>query len=611
MEQCRCHFPRSRESDSQNDSTLHRLTFAWQSFLEHALLGLYDYEGPTERMSIRAKIQQYADAILKLRSRWNIISPVSRLPNEILTEIFAIHEENCFEFESYSEVHYADGWMVFAHVCRHWREVALNCSTLWNYIGFGAPLDCVSEMFARSRKAHLLINVPPKGLQHLAWTAEKQQILDNILQNEISRVRTLILPLHIPVPKITTAKNLEELYLDGVDGNEDPGNFSDLIFGKGAPGLQNFELVRIHSFHWSPSMAHPNLTEFVLSCDSLPETTSMTDIITVLEGMPRLEYLDLGDLFPMIIHPRTPSSPMATLSHLETIKVDSEGLTNCANFLSYLNLPIVQTISVMGYLPHRGCTLPVAPISHLPNLSRASLICNNEDGIIMKGVRDIDGEQCPTILAFDWYRESAINISLHGSRFSKFIALSEIEDLTLDHKFSVASLISFLRQTTRLQHLHVQGFGALFPVLEALFLPDALLLNEADSLPRPSSFLSHLTHLHVKGADFPTGFYERRRLENLRERIVDAQDKNTSMLGRVKINEVVYEDCGPLTDITRMLMDHITGVPDPVLMKRVWKIADMVALGIDIEDTPYGLIHSDDNESEDKESEDNESEENE
>ncbi|KAG1811435.1 uncharacterized protein BJ212DRAFT_510718 [Suillus subaureus] len=93
-----------------------------------------------------------------LRSRGITFSCISWLPPKTLSTIFTyIEEEDTLKSHTgTSRPRAAPISMIIAHVCRHWRQIALESPTLW------ASLNCVSAnwldiMFERSKKAILVV----------------------------------------------------------------------------------------------------------------------------------------------------------------------------------------------------------------------------------------------------------------------------------------------------------------------------------------------------------------------------------------------------------------------------------------------------------------------
>ncbi|TEB37109.1 hypothetical protein FA13DRAFT_1614958, partial [Coprinellus micaceus] len=77
--------------------------------------------------------------ITALQGRHNAASLIGRLPPELLSHIFGML--------SYTWTR----WIRVTHVCRHWREVALDCTSLWSRITFSHN-DFTQAKLARSKR---------------------------------------------------------------------------------------------------------------------------------------------------------------------------------------------------------------------------------------------------------------------------------------------------------------------------------------------------------------------------------------------------------------------------------------------------------------------------
>jgi hypothetical protein len=81
-------------------------------------------------------------------ARRNALAPISILPPETLVRVF--------HFLVFEDL----GWLRATHVCRFWRQVALDDSSLWATISsISANKELISEMLARARNAPLNINI--------------------------------------------------------------------------------------------------------------------------------------------------------------------------------------------------------------------------------------------------------------------------------------------------------------------------------------------------------------------------------------------------------------------------------------------------------------------
>lgn len=144
------------------------------------------------------------------RSESLVGSPISKLPPEGLIMIFTIVVDSREEQPSDQFRKHRQGpppCFTLTHVCHHWKEVMLSCSTLWTRIEFCSH-ECSREMLARSRGAPLKIvaimdsfwpqyrpNVSSAGvraaLQHISRIQKldlthKGQDLSNLLQTMTS-----------------------------------------------------------------------------------------------------------------------------------------------------------------------------------------------------------------------------------------------------------------------------------------------------------------------------------------------------------------------------------------------------------------------------------------
>ena len=96
-------------------------------------------------------IARLEETIRALKSRRNELSPISRLPTEILCNIFKLQVTlNDWDIPR------PDSWNNFSQVSRHWRSLALSAPELWTDIILSCP-RWTHEMLKRSKKAKLTI----------------------------------------------------------------------------------------------------------------------------------------------------------------------------------------------------------------------------------------------------------------------------------------------------------------------------------------------------------------------------------------------------------------------------------------------------------------------
>ena len=137
---------------------------------------------PASRTTAVSAIDQEIDAarwlVQSLLSRRSSLAPISTLPPELLARIFRfLNLEDQARFGVPVKF-----WFKATHVCRHWRQVALDDSSLWARVTVteSSSSDWVSEMLVRSRNAPLDINlngelsprVLSKLLPHISHTRQ-------------------------------------------------------------------------------------------------------------------------------------------------------------------------------------------------------------------------------------------------------------------------------------------------------------------------------------------------------------------------------------------------------------------------------------------------------
>ncbi|KAF8437276.1 hypothetical protein L210DRAFT_3547341 [Boletus edulis BED1] len=98
---------------------------------------------PIPDMAVAAEARRVDEEIAKqirllcdLQTQRNSFLPISRLPTETLAAIFIYSARNYHSTHSGYPTRTAPDWVNVSYVCRHWRNVALNCATLWSYYLF-------------------------------------------------------------------------------------------------------------------------------------------------------------------------------------------------------------------------------------------------------------------------------------------------------------------------------------------------------------------------------------------------------------------------------------------------------------------------------------------
>jgi F-box-like len=173
-----------------------------------------DIHDPDARIAAISTVDKEIDAtrqfLRSLLTRRNSLVPISVLPPEILARVFHLLVLEEPPFTGRQNL----GWIRVTHVCRHWRQVALDDSSLWAKI-WGIPTNTkwISEMLARAKNA-------PLDVEFNAITRPSREAL-------------LMIPPHLSHTRHLRFHNLSTRHHDSVRG----------IYSCEAPALEHFELT--------------------------------------------------------------------------------------------------------------------------------------------------------------------------------------------------------------------------------------------------------------------------------------------------------------------------------------------------------------------------------
>ncbi|KAJ7646503.1 hypothetical protein FB45DRAFT_1098288 [Roridomyces roridus] len=110
---------------------------------------------------------RHADVLRSIRDHKSILSPVRRLPNELLVEIFMVVVRDTYGFDDNVPRPWSQPPWTLARVCRRWTAVALGTSLLWSrvvlhldLIGLGQGAVTMTELLhQRSGSAPLTVEI--------------------------------------------------------------------------------------------------------------------------------------------------------------------------------------------------------------------------------------------------------------------------------------------------------------------------------------------------------------------------------------------------------------------------------------------------------------------
>jgi hypothetical protein len=295
------------------------------------------------RQAIDDEIKALEESIRASKYHRNALAPISRLPPETLAVIFSFLSSSAFD----EGVGYM-AWLRVTHVCRHWRETALNFPHLWSRINFTSlTIAGIAEIPARAKMAPLQLEVTATGWGGVYFDAFERQ-----LEAHISHTRHLSLSgeFQTVLERLTSpAPVLESLALSNT-----PRPFEwpvqmvihDTLFNRTAPKLTSLRLVECDISWKSPLFK--GLQTLEIRSPSKEARPTLEDWLDVLNEMTQLETLILHSATPNSIlgDPRiSKSQRTVTLPSLTQFDIISS-VRDCALALSHLTLPALTSLRV-------------------------------------------------------------------------------------------------------------------------------------------------------------------------------------------------------------------------------------------------------------------------
>ncbi|KAL0960093.1 hypothetical protein HGRIS_011737 [Hohenbuehelia grisea] len=274
-----------------------------------------------------------------------IQNPIYRLPDELLVIIFDLIVQD--DQLSYGVV---NSNPVFTQVCRHWRTVSLDTSSLWRRICLAHPIAWINEVFRRSQSQPLILwhNYDPDP-------ENGDGAIDDIPAIALSepwRIEELSLCTSSANFRSCVALSQPLLLARSITlANEslDPDAFTlpDDIFGGHTPRLRELTLFNCIPPWKSPCWTGLTSLYLVLPCTSPPKM-HLSRIMECLQVMPMLQTLELWEEYAY----DSPGDDLSAwdektnilMPHLSkiTIRADWE----CFRMLNFISGPKISNVTL-------------------------------------------------------------------------------------------------------------------------------------------------------------------------------------------------------------------------------------------------------------------------
>jgi hypothetical protein len=304
------------------------------------------FSDPSARVTAISIVDKGIDAtrqfLCSLLARRNTLVPISVLPPEILSRVFHLL---VIEEPPLSE----NPWIRVTHVCRRWRQVAIDDSSLWARIrGIPTNAEWISEMLARAKNAPLEIELNDVGRSspetlfmvapHLSHT--RQLRLHGLSKYHSGGIQAIF---------SREAPALEHLELTAnrtsYSGNVTfPDIGGKMLFKGRAPRLRTFSLYQVTTPLSIVPCGQLTKLKIASSYEDIVPPVDLNELIDLLVNCPSLEILALescGSCLPS--QPECPQGRTIHLPHLSRLRVRGS-TSHIMNMLKMLKLPSSTTL---------------------------------------------------------------------------------------------------------------------------------------------------------------------------------------------------------------------------------------------------------------------------
>jgi hypothetical protein len=289
--------------------------------------------------SIDYDIEVLEQSILALKHRRNAVVPISRLPPEGLAIVFSfLSPPECDE-----EVYYQT-LIRATHVCRYWRETALNYPTLWSHIDlFKLRQAGIAEILVRARMVPLHLEVSTPYLSKAQFDIFKRQLdvhIPHTRQISLSgRSQALLERCVSSAPVLESLLVSDSLYPSGFI-------IQNTLFNGTAPKLTHLTLIG-GAIRWNSPLLK-GLRVLLIMKPPKGARPTLEAWLDALNEMFQLEVLTLDSASPI-----KPSGGAHILEPRRTVTLPSlirfgicASAEDCALALAHLALPVLTSLFV-------------------------------------------------------------------------------------------------------------------------------------------------------------------------------------------------------------------------------------------------------------------------
>lgn len=295
-------------------------------------------------------MREHANIIRALKSRWNDLATISKLPDEVLASVFLqlslFFRNDQLQWRSVDRYR----WITVCQVCTHWRTVTLSTPRLWSDITVTRSLNWMREMLARSHKSPLRVRIALTSL--VDGLGEPARLV----LRELARIEDLVIGVSADALDILRALDapaplLRSLNIEGVRQrmHRQPGGERQIpplqvLAWPTTAQLEQLDLLHCR-FPWHLPVPFKSLTHLKV-VDTGADRPPISHVTMTLASFKLLESLDLEGMLPSLPEDATslPIPPMVvTFSRLKRLRLSGETM-ECADMLNRMFFPSSASI---------------------------------------------------------------------------------------------------------------------------------------------------------------------------------------------------------------------------------------------------------------------------
>ncbi|KAF6761991.1 hypothetical protein DFP72DRAFT_1147895 [Ephemerocybe angulata] len=297
-----------------------------------------------------------------LRTSHNSVTQICRLSDEVLGRIFlglALMARQETRYIFYLSSAEKLRWVPQTNICRHWREVAIRCTSLWTRPVFNEKMpEWATIMLARSKQLPLTLNLnedalgsppDPTNIKALSTIAGRLRVVNIQSSDYGDGLSKLLSHCQWSTAPMLESLTVDNSYADCMPYSRGKDPFPKVFLLGRTPSLRILEVLFCY-VKWSklPVYNVPQMTHLSLAGGEETQSKkrpSTQEFLNTLLAMPLLESLKLVNFLP-IARNKQPQPTRTTLpARLTDVELEDSG-ANITRFFNTVALPRSATVKV-------------------------------------------------------------------------------------------------------------------------------------------------------------------------------------------------------------------------------------------------------------------------